>query len=230
MVPLVFLVIVCTVALYGFGVGRLAERLGLASTSPQGILFAGVNPWTVDAARLLRELGVPTMIVAREYVDLSRAKMVGLQTVTANVLSEYVVKDLDLSGIGSLVACTSDDEHNATAAREFIHDLGRANVFQLRRADSEEPSAPERTVAAGHLSGRFAFVPALTHRQLRDRAEALRVRRTDLTAEFTLDDFRAKYDGQAVVMFVHKDGRTTVANEQTRLPERDATLIAMVPH
>ncbi|HET7357010.1 MAG TPA: cation:proton antiporter [Nocardioidaceae bacterium] len=229
MVPLVFLVIVCTVALYGFGVGRLAERLGLASTSPQGILFAGVNPWTVDAARLLRELGVPTMIVAREYVDLSRAKMAGLQTVTANVLSEYVVKDLDLSGIGSLVACTSDDEHNATAAREFIHDLGRANVFQLRRADSEEPSAHERTVAAGHLSGRFAFVPALTHRQLRDRAEALRVRRTDLTRAFTLQDFQARYDGQAVVMFVHKDGRTTVANEQTKLPERDATLIAMVP-
>ena len=229
MVPLVFLVIVCTVALYGFGVGRLAERLGLASTSPQGILFAGVNPWTVDAARLLRELGVPSMIVAREYVDLSRAKMAGLQTVTANVLSEYVVKDLDLSGIGSLVACTSDDEHNATAAREFIHDLGRAHVFQLRRADSDEPAAHERTVAAGHLSGRFAFVPALTHRQLRERAEALQVRRTDLTREFTLTDFHARYDGQAVVMFVHKDGRTTVANEQTKLPERDATLIAMVP-
>ncbi|HEU5044652.1 MAG TPA: sodium:proton antiporter [Nocardioidaceae bacterium] len=229
MVPLVFLVIVCTVALYGFGVGRLAERLGLASTSPQGILFAGVNPWTVDAARLLRELGVPTMIVAREYVDLSRAKMAGLQTVTANVLSEYVVKDLDLSGIGSLVACTSDDEHNATAAREFIHDLGRAHVFQLRRADSDEPTAHERTVAAGHLSGRFAFVPALTHRQLRERSEALQVRRTDLTKEFTLTDFQARYDGQAVVMFVCKDGRTTVANEETKLPERDATLIAMVP-
>ena len=229
MVPLVFLVIVCTVALYGFGVGRLAERLGLASTSPQGILFAGVNPWTVDAAGLLRELGVPTMIVAREYVDLSRAQMAGLQTVTANVLSEFVVKDLDLSGIGSLVACTSDDEHNATAAREFSHDLGRAHVFQLRRADSEEPSDHERTVAAGHLSGRFAFVPALTHRQLRERAETLRVRRTDLTDGFTLSDFREQYDGQAVVMFVHKDGRTTVANEQTKLPERDATLIAMVP-
>ena len=229
MVPLVFLVIVCSVAIYGLGVGRLAERLGLASTSPQGILFAGVSPWTVEAARLLDELGVPTLIVAREYVDLSRARMAGLRTVTANALSEYVVKDMDLSGIGSLVACTSDDEHNATAAREFSRDLGRANVFQLRRADTEEPAAPERTVAAGHLSGRFAFVPALTHRQLRDRTDSLRVRRTDLTEEFTLADFQAKYGGEAVILFVHKDGRTTVANEEAKLPDRDATLIAMLP-
>src|SRR3546814_18575370 len=45
MVPLVFIVIVCTVAIYGLGVGRLAERLGLANTSPPGVLFVGGQTW-----------------------------------------------------------------------------------------------------------------------------------------------------------------------------------------
>ena len=115
MVPLVFLVIVCTVAIYGFGVGRLAERLSLASTSPQGVLFAGTSRWVVDAAKLLEEMGVPTLIVAREYRTLAKARMAGLTTETANILSEFAVKDMNLAGIGSLVACTPDDETNATA-------------------------------------------------------------------------------------------------------------------
>ncbi len=102
-------------------------------------------------------------------------------------------------------------------------------MFQLRRADTEEPATRDRTVATGHLSGRFAFVPAVAHRQLRERAETLRVRRSELTEEFTLSDFQARYDGRAVILFVHKDGRTTVANEQVKLPRRGATLIALLP-
>src|SRR5690606_12866641 len=47
-VPLVFFVIVCTVAIYGLGVGRLAERLGLATASPQGVVFVGGAPWMVE--------------------------------------------------------------------------------------------------------------------------------------------------------------------------------------
>lgn len=41
--------------------------------------------------------------------------MAGLTTETANILSEFAVKDMNLAGIGSLVACTPDDETNATA-------------------------------------------------------------------------------------------------------------------
>src|SRR5690606_38162012 len=45
MVPLVFVTIVVTVSIYGLGVGRLAERLGLATTNPQGVVFAGSQEW-----------------------------------------------------------------------------------------------------------------------------------------------------------------------------------------
>src|SRR5699024_6399005 len=115
LVPLVFVVIVCTVAIYGFGIGRLAERLGLASKNPQGVVFVGVNRWVVAAAELLQKSRVPVLVVARNYVTLSNARMAGLPTVTANILSEYAVKDMDLSGIGYFLACTPEDETNATA-------------------------------------------------------------------------------------------------------------------
>lgn len=231
MVPLVFIVIVCSVAVYGLGVGRLAERLHLASPSPQGVLFAGVSPWVVQAASLLETMKVPTLIVAREFVDLSRARRAGLTTVTANVLSEYAVEEMDLAGIGTLVACTSDDEHNATATREFARSLGRANVFQLRRSTQQGRAATSsRTDAAGHLTGRSAFRPALSHPEMQERVgSGMRVKRIRLDGDFTLADFSERYDGKAVVMFVHREGQTSVANEETKLPHKNADLVALVP-
>jgi hypothetical protein len=32
-----------------------------------------------------------------------------------------------------------------------------------------------------------------------------------------------------VILFVHRDGQTQVASEDTRLPERDATLVFLAP-
>jgi NhaP-type Na+/H+ or K+/H+ antiporter/Trk K+ transport system NAD-binding subunit len=230
MVPLVFTVIVCTVAVYGFGVGRLAERLGLARTSPQGVLFAGVNPWVVQAATVLDELDVPTLIVAREYLDLSRARMAGLTTETANVLSEFAVRDMDLSGIGTLVACTRDDEHNATATREFARILGRPNVFQLRRSEQREGRVSSRKDAAGHLTATAAFVPPLSHRELVERLErGMHVKRTRLSGAFTLADLRAQYGDELVLMFVQRDGHTSVVHDDAKLPDKDATLVFLAP-
>jgi NhaP-type Na+/H+ or K+/H+ antiporter len=229
MVPLVFLVIVCTVAVYGFGVGRLAERLGLGSPAPQGVLFAGVSPWAAQAAALLDELGVPTLIVAREDGDLSRARMAGLNTETANILSEFAVQDMDLSGLGTLVAGTRDDEHNATATREFARVLGRANVYQLRRSEQVEGRSPRKD-AAGHLTARAAFVPPLSHRELQERVDAgMRVRRARLSAEFTLADLQKQYRGQAVLLFLHRAGQTSVVHADGRLPERDGVLLFLAP-
>lgn len=195
-VPLVFLVIVCTVALYGLGVGRLAERLGLASQKPQGVLFVGGQDWVIQAASLIEEAGVPTTLVARNYATLSGARMAGLRTVTANILSDYAVKDMDLSGIGRLIACTSGDEVNATAAREFAHVLGRANVYQLQRAEAEKADGNERRSAAAHLTARIPFDPPLTHDGFEERiAAGSRVKRTRLTAEFPLELFREQQYG-----------------------------------
>lgn len=230
MVPLVFVVIVCTVALYGLGVGRLAERLGLASANPQGVLFAGVQDWVVDAAVLLRELGIPVLIVARNSATLAPARRAGLATVTANILSEFAVKDLDLSGLGYFIACTPEDEVNATAARQFARVFGGANTYQLRRGDYATGTEDGRREIARHLTARYAFSPWVSRADLADRLDAgMVVSRIDLAPEFTMEDFHERYGEDAVVMFVQRSaGTVEVANRSMRLPTDSGTVIAMV--
>lgn len=228
LVPLVFLVIVGTVAIYGLGVGRLAERLGLAAQKPQGIIFVGGQRWIVQAASLLEEAKVPVVVVAREFSKLNAARMAGLNTVTANILSDYAVKEMDLAGIGSLIACTDQDEVNATAAREFAHVLGRAGVYQLRRAEAEDRTSDKRREPAAHLTARIAFAPATTSADLaRKAADGMVVKKTKLTAEFSLADFRERYP-DAVVMFILRRAQVQVVTEETKLPDKDVAIVALV--
>ncbi|WP_206065198.1 sodium:proton antiporter [Nocardioides sp. JQ2195] len=229
MVPLVFIVIVCTVAIYGLGVGRLAERLGLASTSPQGIIFVGGQQWVVDAAKILEESKVSTIMVSREFSKLHRARMAGLTTETANILSDYAVKDMDLAGIGSLIACTDGDDVNATAAREFAHVLGRANVYQLRRTDEEDRTKDQRRKAASHLTARSVFQPPRSHEEMDELvASGMTVKRTRLTKEFTLDDFRGRYGEETVLMFALKDGEVHVLSEESKVAQVGVSIVALV--
>ncbi|MGN6252632.1 MAG: cation:proton antiporter [Marmoricola sp.] len=228
LIPLVFLTIVISVAVYGFGAGPLAARLGLASPSPQGVLFVGDQPWVVQAAAVLRESEVATLVVSRDYRSLAQARMSGLPTVTANILSDYAVKDMDLVGIGSLIACTAEEEVNATAAREFAQDLGRANVWQLRRARTDDPSSDNRRAEASHLSARYPFDPPLSYDELEHRvAGGMTVKRTRLTEEFTLADFRQRYP-DAVLLFALRGGSVQVAREGGRAPGAGSTVVALV--
>jgi len=194
LVPLVFIVIVATVAIYGLGVGRLAERLGLAARSPQGVLFVGGQRWIVDAATTLNAAGITTRVVSNEFPKTAKARRVGLDTVTANILSEFAVKDMELTSFKTLIAATPADEVNATAAREFSKVLGQANVFQITQREKPAGATGGRSNAADHLTVSACFSPPRTNTQLKELIQrGVTVKHTQLTSDLswlTSGDFR----------------------------------------
>ncbi len=229
MVPVVFLVIVGTVAIYGLGVGRLAERLGLASATPQGVLFGGAPEWAVQVAGHLNDLDIPARMISRDFSAVRRARMAGIAVEFTYVLSEYAVEEMDIAGLGSFIAALPDDTTNSTASREFAMSFGSANSYHLALTETEDTGS-ERRQTADHLQGRVCFQPPSTHAELeRKVAAGMVVRRTQLTEEFTLADFRDQHGPDAVVMFLYAEGRLTVVTRSTELPETGVTIIALVP-
>lgn len=229
LVPLVFLVVVATVAIYGLGVGRVAERLGLASASPQGVLIAGSSPWVIETAERLHELDVPVRLISQDRYGVRQARMAGIPVEHSHVLSEHVSDDLDVAGLGYFIGATPDDETNATAARELGRVFGQANSYQLARVDPPVHD-PARDRASDRVTGRRAFDPPLTFDQLRARtSNGMAVRRTHLTEEFTAADFRERYGENAVVLFVVEEGKVRVATTENSLPDGPAQVIALLP-
>ncbi|PID54266.1 MAG: sodium:proton antiporter [Micrococcales bacterium] len=225
MVPLVFIVIVATVAIYGLGVGRLAERLSLATTAPRGVMFSSAPPWVVATAEVLRDLDVPTLVVARRGFDLARARNAGLRTEAADVLSEYAVEEMDLSGIKTFVATSPDDDTNTIACSSYARDLGRANTFQVSRRDHHD--GDDRTGRAGQLVTRAAFDPALTYEELESKWRTERdVATVALTEEYSYEDFREQHPDD-VVLFVHRANETGVAHAEMAEAAAGDVLVVM---
>jgi hypothetical protein len=200
LVPLTFLVIIGTVALYGLTAKPLARRLGLTQPDPQGVLFAGAQPSARAIAKALQDEGFQVLLVDTNRDHVRVAKLEGLPAYYGSILSERTIDALPLGGIGRLLAITANDEVNSLATRHFAELLGRGEVYQL-------PPAGEllggKEIVSRHLRGRLLFGEHATYSHLDDRLGAgAVVKKTPLTKEFDLDSYRELYGAGAIPLFV----------------------------
>jgi len=130
-VPIVFLVIIGTIVVYGFLAGPAARWLGLAEAHANGLLIAGAHAVARGLATELDSRGVKTLLVDTDPYNVTRSIAIGLSARRISVLSDDAAHDLDLRGIGRLLAFTSNDEVNALATARFARLFGRREVFQL---------------------------------------------------------------------------------------------------
>lgn len=229
LVPLVFVIIIGTVIVYGLTGGPLARRLGLAATNPQGALIVGANPIGRALGMALADLGQPVLIVDSNYTRIGAARMDGLPTWYGNILSETTLEELDLAGIGRLIALTPNDDANSLAALHLGDLFGRDEVYQLSPARSTGSAKGNDAIA--DLRGRNLFGENLDYLELERRlASGWKVRTTLLTEHYTFADHHAKHGGQEISLFMVAGGRITPFTvHDPPLPGLDQTLISLVP-
>ena len=199
-VLLVFLVIVGTVTLYGLTLGPLARKLDLSAANPQGVLFAGASSAVRAIALALQQEGFPVLLVDTNHRHIRAARMAGLPVAHASIGSEFVCEEIDLGGIGRLLAMTPNDEVNTLAAMEFGTTFGRAEVYQV---PPEETSSERTERVTASRRGRILFDGQTTIGQFEKHfAAGSVIKKTLLTNEFTWDDFQARYGPGALVLFL----------------------------
>lgn len=205
LVPLVFIVIMGTVTFYGLLAAPLARRLGLSDSNPTGILFAGANTWIRVVAKGLVDAGHHCVLLDTRFQNVASARMEGLTAVRANILSEFAEEELDLAGIGHLVAATPNNEVNSLAAREFQHRFGKAKVWQITPPDAD---AHHSAAVASHMRGQFCFLggPKFSDLSTAVRQGAV-MKSTLLTDVFTLDDFKANRGENAIILFTETEDK-----------------------
>ena len=161
-VPIIFLVIIGTIVVYGFFSGPAARLLGLAEAQADGVLIAGAHATSRGLAVHLKERGVKTLLIDTDPYNVTRSIALGLPAKRLSVLAEHAAHDLDLRGIGRMLAITSNDEVNALATGRFARVFGRREVFQLApgKRRSGESAVPKE------LLGRIVGIDGLTYASL----------------------------------------------------------------
>ena len=228
LVPLTFLVIIGTVAIYGLTASPVARWLQVSHPNPQGVLIVGAHSWARDIASALQEEGYQVLLVDTDRTNISTARMAGLPTFYASILSEYVMDEIELGGIGRLIALTSNDEVNSLATLHFVDIFGRQEVYQFP-PESEESERQE--AVSQHLRGRTLFGKGIAYTYLCDRcASGAVIKTTSLTDEFDYGDFQAFYIEAVIPLFlIDPAGNLMVfATDNPLTPQPGQTLISLV--
>lgn len=226
LVSATFAVILGTVLIYGFTAPLLAYRLGLAEPNPRGILIVGAHAWHRGLAEVLLRENVPVLLVDTNSDHTRRARMAGIPSYTGNAVHEHILEDLDLGGIGKLLAATPNDWINLLAAQRIGRTFGSKNVFQLAAHTPSRVSPAEERVIA-----RVAFDEEENFASLQSRmATGQTFKATRLSEEFDMDDFLELYGEEALpLLVIAADGKTRVFTPEAPPEAKPGeTLVAMV--
>ncbi len=230
LVPVVFLVIVGTVTVYGLTLSPLARYLGLAQPAPQGLLILGANAWSIRLAKIAQEYGRSVLIIDANARAVEQAREHGVRAQCTDALSDTAFDELDLGGIGKLLAMTPNDEVNSLASIHFSEVFERAEVYQLV---SRNPVHEERHgMLPMHLRGRPLFAEGADHASLSQRL----MQGGELRA-FTLEEatdyaaLTAEYrDTLIPLLLLKKQPRVEVyVAGESPAPEKGDVLVAFLP-
>jgi NhaP-type Na+/H+ or K+/H+ antiporter len=200
LIPLVFFVIIGTVALYSL-TGRWVGRvLGVVDDAPAGLVIIGANPVTRQLAKTVAGLGVPVFMVASNHSELTKARLEGLDAYRASVLADEAEEDENL-----VLVATPNDEFNALATINSIELRGRSRVFQLAPSVGSDQVA-QRLRGRTLGSATFSFIEA-SEQMLAGAA----FRATPLTEQFGLSEYRSEYGTRATPLFVVQGGEIVAA-------------------
>lgn len=233
LVPLTFAVIVGSVTVYGLSASAVARFLGVSDQNPQGVFIVGASPVARALGSILKRHGVAVSMVDTNRGNVTAGRMAGLSIAYGNVLEEHFFENIDLRGMGRVIAMTPNEEVNTLALQRFSHVFGKANLYRLpakidkkekpKPTSAETKSIPER-LRTGSVdleplqshsttTGRRVFDTGIDLVTLDKRlASGWVIKATSISDEFTYDDYHTLYGDEAVPMFVvDEDGVVTIA-------------------
>ncbi|WP_285906053.1 cation:proton antiporter [Pseudodesulfovibrio pelocollis] len=200
LVPLTFMVIIGTVLLQSTTARFIASRLGVAEPEPRGFLIVGANPVAQAVGLALQENGYRVLLADQNWSAVRDAKLAGLPAYWGNPVSEHAERNLNLVGIGHLLALSANVELNALAAQYYRLEFEPMRIFSVRNWPRKDGVAVEKS--AFRYGGRVLFDDEVAYRDLKRMfRQGGEIRRTALTREFTFADYLADASTHRLPLF-----------------------------
>jgi hypothetical protein len=163
--PVTFLVIVLTVAIYGLSAVPVAKKLGVSRPARASTLIVGGEPWVVDLAQALRKAGVDVTAWARMEDQRHQLEGAGVELAPIEELAAAVRKRSELEDVAGVLLLTDEDGYNAMAASVLAGQSGTP-IYRLAPSRGYSLAAQEKANAA------TLFSSALTHDEITKRYQS----------------------------------------------------------
>ncbi len=230
LVPLVFILIIATVVVQSATAGPLARWLGVRAPEPRGVLVFGVNPVARAIAAALAKQDVPVLVAGDDWEGIRAARMQGLKTYFGNPTSQHAHNYLDHTGLGRLLAMSTQREMNSLTSLHYRQEFGRDKVYRLRNLGADESS--ERASFANPLLAPALFGEDMTNSRFQELLdEGWQIKTTTLTEAYDWPQFVEAWGSDLILLFLITDrGNLRMASSKRELEPRPGFAVtALVP-
>jgi NhaP-type Na+/H+ or K+/H+ antiporter len=153
--PVTFVVIVATVAVYGLTAVPVARRVGVTRPSRTRPLLVGGQGWVVELACVLASAGLEVLMWAGLDEQREAIRRAGLELAPGELLASATARGAELEGITAVLLLTDEDDFNALAAAVLAGNV-ESPVYRLGAR------LPSHGVVAPYTGGETLFGANLT--------------------------------------------------------------------
>lgn len=129
--PLVFALVLATVLLNATTARLFAKIAGVFLKKSEGILFIGASKFPRLIAEYLGKNGRHVVLIDSNETNIAKAKDLGIEAFSANIYSNNLTDNIELSDIGYLMALTGNADINKYAINKFEKQFGENGAFRL---------------------------------------------------------------------------------------------------
>tara|TARA_B100000929_G_scaffold243909_1_gene201736 strand:- start:277 stop:2079 length:1803 start_codon:yes stop_codon:yes gene_type:complete len=228
-VPLTFVIIIGTVVIQSTTARYIAEFLKVREPPPTGLLIIGAGNVARAIGKELQSHDFKTLLTDSTWENIRLARMDGLETYFGNPVSEHANRNLNLVGLGKLLAMSGRLNLDTLACLRFKSEFGPKNIYELKT--TREKHTEEKHIVSTKHRGYELFCEDADYGnlayRLRNQAE---IKSTQLSDEFTFEQYLKEHEKNIIPMFAIDDKKRLhvfVANGEMK-PESGWTIIAMI--
>jgi len=214
--PVTFLVIVVTVALYGLTAVPVARLLRVTRPARTRPLLVGGDDWVVDLGSALQSLGLSVLMWAGFDGQRERIKEADLELASGELLAAATGEGAQLEGITAVLLLTGEDDFNALGSTVLAGSVD-GPVYRLAARE------PNHGVVAPFTGGEILFDPQLTRYEVSRRyADGARIRTEPANGS-------AAHDG-TLLFLVRADGALAPVTRNGSPPQQPGdTMVLLCP-
>ncbi|MDN6279630.1 MAG: cation:proton antiporter [Psychroflexus sp.] len=148
--PLVFTIVLGTVLLNATTARPIARLFGVFLTDSQGILIVGSSSFSRLIAKYLKDNDRHVVIIDNNRSNIEMAQSMGIDAIHANIYSDDLIDNIELSDVGYIMALTGNTSVNKKAIENFAKSFGEHGTYRV--ISSEEMENPEKNPEEGLFS------------------------------------------------------------------------------
>ncbi|MBM4957856.1 sodium:proton antiporter [Vibrio parahaemolyticus] len=231
LVPMTFMVIIGTVVLQSATARPMAIALGVAEPAPRGFLLIGANRVAREIGQALARYDRRVLMTDSNWEYISQVRMMGLDYYYGNPISSHADDNLNMIGIGQVVALTPDQHFNIMACMQFVDEFGEDKVHCLQKVKTNGNGSEKHSVAQEY-HGKLLMGGNVSYTQLASLlSRGAEIKHTKLSENFTYQDYLEHHKTNLVIPLfnVEDKGKIQFCDDPDQFaPSTISTIVSLI--